>query len=80
MYLTVCVILIFQAWNSNVSLITSEQLLRLGAIAIGFSHADLGNMALLSNDVIENLGSQPIASNATGNATSVVGYTMEQVS
>jgi hypothetical protein len=56
-----------------VTLFSAEQLLRLGAVAIGFNHTDLGNMALSSNDVIESLGSQPVE------ATGVVGYTPIQV-
>ncbi|KXJ12340.1 Otoancorin [Exaiptasia diaphana] len=63
-----------KAWNSDVALITSDQLLRLGAISVGFSADDLSKMSLTSDDVIESLGSQPVASGDE------VGYSADQLS
>jgi hypothetical protein len=64
---------IYQAWNSDAANFNEDQLLRLGAIAIGFSDGDLGKMLLSSDDVIQNLGSQKVAS------AGVAGYTPSQV-
>ncbi|KAK3726982.1 hypothetical protein QZH41_014715 [Actinostola sp. cb2023] len=67
-----------QAWNESVELITSEQLLRLGVMSVGFSAQDLGRMALDSDDVIESLGSQQISFDVGVEAG--VGYSKAQVS
>ncbi|XP_031570951.1 uncharacterized protein LOC116305230 [Actinia tenebrosa] len=63
-----------KAWNSDVAKFKEDQLLRLGAIAIGFTDSELEKMALSSDDVIESLGSQNVKS------AEAHGYTLSQLS